>query len=89
MIDPHAPDEMPSADGLAEADCAGSCITGVEAWRQALRHETLHHDTLAAWEEYRRTGLHVTAEEVHHWLASWGTDHERPAPVPHTGRATP
>lgn len=47
------------------------------------RREVFLQETLASWEEYRRTGLHVTAEEVHDWLATWGTDDERPAPPVH------
>lgn len=47
------------------------------------RRETLRKDTLAAWEEFQATGLHATAEEVDQWLASWGTDDERPAPECH------
>jgi len=29
----------------------------------------LFQDVLAAWEEYRRTGLHLTAAEVDAWLS--------------------
>lgn len=45
------------------------------------RREAFRQETLRAWEEYRTTGLHATAEEVEAWLASWGTDHELPAPT--------
>jgi len=47
------------------------------------KREAFRQDTLKAWEEYRITGLHATAEEVDAWLASWGTDDERPAPECH------
>ena len=47
------------------------------------KREAFRQDTLQAWEEYRTTGLHVTAEEVDVWLASWGTDNELPAPECH------
>lgn len=47
------------------------------------RREAFRQDTLEAWEEYRTTGLHVTAEEVDAWLTSWGTDKELPAPACH------
>jgi predicted transcriptional regulator len=47
------------------------------------KREAFRQDTLLAWEEYRTTGLHVTAEEVDVWLASWGTDNELPAPACH------
>lgn len=45
------------------------------------KREAFRQDTLKAWEEYRATGLHASAEEVEAWLASWGTDEERPAPA--------
>ncbi len=47
------------------------------------RREALRQDTLKAWDEYRITGLHATAEDVEAWLASWGTDNELPAPPCH------
>ncbi|MFT4179809.1 MAG: CopG family ribbon-helix-helix protein [Thermomonas sp.] len=47
------------------------------------RREAFRQDTLRAWEEYQRTGLHLTAEEVDEWLASWGTENELPAPACH------
>lgn len=47
------------------------------------RREAFRQDTLTAWEEYRTTGLHATAEEVSAWLESWGTDNELPAPACH------
>lgn len=45
-----------------------------DAFRQAA---------LNAWERYRKTGLHDTADEVDTWLASWGTEAELPAPKAH------
>lgn len=47
------------------------------------RREAFRRDTLDAWEEYRTTGLHATAERVDAWLQSWGTDEEPPAPACH------
>jgi predicted transcriptional regulator len=47
------------------------------------KREAFREDTLKAWEAYRTTGLHVAAEAVDDWLASWGTDNELPAPVCH------
>jgi predicted transcriptional regulator len=32
------------------------------------RREALRQATLAAWQEYKETGLHVTAEEADKWL---------------------
>jgi predicted transcriptional regulator len=47
------------------------------------RREALRVETLLAWDDHRATGLHATAEEVDAWLATWGTDDERPAPKCH------
>ena len=41
--------------------------------------EAFRQDTLKAWEDYRTTWRHATAEEVNAWLASWGSDDELPA----------
>ncbi len=44
------------------------------------KRETFRQDTLKAWEAYRTTGLHVTAEEADAWLAQLeqGKDVEPP-----------
>ena len=47
------------------------------------RREAFRVETLEAWESYRETGLHATAEEVEAWLASWGSQDELPAPKCH------
>ncbi|BCH26405.1 CopG family transcriptional regulator [Mesorhizobium sp. L-8-10] len=47
------------------------------------KREALRQDTLKAWEEFQATGLHATAEEGDKWLASWGTEGERPVPICH------
>lgn len=47
------------------------------------KREAFRQDTLQAWEEYRTTELHATAEEVEAWLSSWGTDNELPSPTCH------
>lgn len=44
------------------------------------KREAFRQDTLKAWEEFRSTGQHASAEDVEAWLASWGTDGELPAP---------
>jgi predicted transcriptional regulator len=33
------------------------------------KREAFRQDTLKAWEDYRTTGLHVTAAEADNWLA--------------------
>lgn len=40
-------------------------------------------DALLAWEEYERTRLHLTLEEVVGWLSKWGTPDESPPPPCH------
>lgn len=47
------------------------------------KREAFRQDAIRAWEEYQETGLHATAAEVDAWLASWGTESERPAPQCH------
>lgn len=44
------------------------------------KREAFRQDTLKAWEEYRRTGLHVSADEADDWLAKLeqGNDIEPP-----------
>lgn len=44
------------------------------------KREVFRQDTLKAWEEYRTTGLHVTADEADAWLAKLeqGDDIEPP-----------
>ena len=45
-----------------------------------LMREAFRQDTLKAWEEYRPTGLHLTADEADAWLAQLehGNDIEPP-----------
>jgi predicted transcriptional regulator len=45
------------------------------------KQETFRQDTLCAWENYRRTGKHVTAEEADAWLEKLeaGEDAEPPS----------
>lgn len=47
------------------------------------RREAFKQDTLTAWEDYQAAGQHATAGEVEHWLSSWGSDDEFPAPPCH------
>jgi len=45
------------------------------------KREAFRQDTLKAWEQYRTTGLHVSADEADAWLAQLeqGKDIEPPA----------
>ena len=45
--------------------------------------ERLQADALAAWDEYRATGLHVTAEAADAWLARLETGEQADPPACH------
>lgn len=47
------------------------------------KREALDRDTVAAWEEYERTGLHLTGEEVDAWLARVEAGEDCPPPECH------
>jgi predicted transcriptional regulator len=46
--------------------------------------DQLNRDSVAAWEEYQATGLHVTAEEADAWLAKLEAGEDAEPPTPHT-----
>lgn len=48
------------------------------------KREAFRQDAVAAWNDYRETGLHATADEVTAWLDTWGEDGEKAAPPCHT-----
>jgi predicted transcriptional regulator len=58
-----------------------------EAIRQYVEREEaregFREEAVAAWEEYQRTGRHLTGAEVHAALESWGTDAEAALPECH------
>jgi len=45
--------------------------------------EQLRQDTLAAWNHYQATGLHLTAEEADAWLAKLEAGEDAEAPECH------
>jgi predicted transcriptional regulator len=47
------------------------------------KRETFRQDSLNAWEEYRLTGQHVTAEEADAWLAKLEQGHDVKPPACH------
>lgn len=47
------------------------------------KRDQFRKETIAAWNNYQETGLHVTADEVSDWLDTWGTDKETEAPICH------
>ena len=50
----------------------------VEEEEQKQRENEL---AMARWEEYQETGETVSNETMMDWLATWGTDQEKPCPV--------
>lgn len=58
-----------------------------DATRQYVEREEAREAFLQqardAWQEYRETGLHASAEEVLAWLATWGGEVETATPVCH------
>ena len=51
--------------------------------REEMR-QSFHRDALAAWEDYQRTGLHLTGEEVDAWLEKLEAGKEAALPECHT-----
>jgi predicted transcriptional regulator len=47
------------------------------------KREHFRQDALAAWANYQKTGLHVTAEEADAWLAKLEAGEEATAPECH------
>lgn len=45
------------------------------------RLEKFRDEMEDVWEEYQRTGLHASGEEVFSWMESWFSDDEKPQPV--------
>lgn len=40
------------------------------------KRESFKQEALASWTAYQETGRHLTGEETHEWLSTWGTDKE-------------
>ncbi len=47
------------------------------------KREAFRQDAIRAWNEYRATGMHVTAEEVDVWLAKLESDEDAEPPACH------
>ncbi len=58
-----------------------------EALRQYVERETaadlLRSETQTSWDEYVRTGMHVSEEEMNSWLDTWGANEEAEPPKCH------
>jgi len=47
------------------------------------KREAFRQDAINAWNEYQKSGLHVTGDEVVAWLDTWGEENEQAAPICH------
>jgi predicted transcriptional regulator len=47
------------------------------------KREQLRQETMAAWEEFERTGLHVTAREADEWLSALASGENKLPPKCH------
>lgn len=45
--------------------------------------QTFKDEALASWSHYQETGQHLTGEEIHDWLDTWGTKDETDNPPCH------
>jgi predicted transcriptional regulator len=54
-----------------------------ETVSRASKREQLRRDALAAWDDYRANGLHLTEEEADAWLARLEVDEDAKAPECH------
>jgi predicted transcriptional regulator len=45
--------------------------------------ESFKQEALASWTAYQETGQHLSGQEVHDWLNSWGGDKETKIPKCH------
>jgi len=50
---------------------------------RAEKREQFRLDTLASWEHYKATGLHVTEEEMDEWMAKLEAGEDAPPPECH------
>jgi predicted transcriptional regulator len=50
---------------------------------RAEKREQFRLDTLASWEHYKATGLHVSEEEMDEWVARLEAGEDAPAPKCH------
>lgn len=72
---------------LAEARRRSTHWIMREAIEQYVAHEekreSFKQDALNAWQQYQRTGKHLTGEEARAWLNTWGTPDEKAVPGCH------
>lgn len=44
------------------------------------KREAFRQETLASWQEFQETGLHITGSEAFAWLDSWGSGDDELGP---------
>ena len=54
-----------------------------------IMRERFKQEALLSWSVYQETGRHLTGEEVHKWLNTWGTDKEAEPPACHESASLP
>lgn len=77
-IEKLAEERGQSADVLVR-DAVSQYVDRVEKARAHFLREADE-----SWEDFQRTGLHLTGEEVLAWLETWGTEDEKDLPECHT-----
>jgi len=60
--------DEPEEIGMTRTELARQIDVPSNCNREEKR-EAFKHEALEAWDEYQRTGLHLTGEEVDEWLA--------------------
>ncbi len=72
---------------LAELRHRSSHWIMIEAIRDYVEREeareSFKQEALTSWKSYQETGKHLTGQEVHDWLNTWGTDTEKEIPECH------
>ena len=72
---------------LAELRHRSSHWIMIEAIRDYVEREeareSFKQEALTSWKSYQETGKHLTGQEVHDWLNTWGTDKEKEIPECH------
>lgn len=57
----------------------------LDALRRQLRQaRSRYRDAIAAWKDYKKTGLHITGEELRAWFRQLQTNPKTPPPSCHT-----
>ncbi len=45
--------------------------------------ERFKQEAMTSWSAYQETGSHLTGQEVHEWINTWGSDDEKERPPCH------